>query len=66
MSYRQSVHFLAPQLHQDGEARHASRGALDHLLVPAWAREEAPEKKIIIFGITEGICHIMHRPNLTY
>ncbi|CAP99072.1 hypothetical protein PCH_Pc22g17840 [Penicillium rubens Wisconsin 54-1255] len=30
-------------------------GALDHLLVPAWAREEAPEKKIIIFGITEGI-----------
>jgi hypothetical protein len=41
-------------------------GALDHLLVPAWAREEAPEKKIIIFGITEGICHIMHRPNLTY
>ncbi|EKV19597.1 hypothetical protein PDIG_01980 [Penicillium digitatum PHI26] len=48
------VHFFAPQLHHDGEVRCESRvGALGHLLVPAWAREEAPEKRIIIFGITE-------------
>ncbi|KGO68456.1 hypothetical protein PITC_070810 [Penicillium italicum] len=32
------VHFFAPQLHHDGEARWESRvGVLGHLLAPAWA-----------------------------
>lgn len=62
----EGVHFFAPQLYHDGEARWASRvGALDHLLVPAWARERSREENNYI-RYHRGICHIMHRPNLTY
>lgn len=53
---------LSPHHHKNGEARRASRvGALGHLLVPAWAREEATENDAKIFGITQSICHIVHR-----